>query len=167
MSVNVVEVVDPQAAATTGSKKTADGEDEGVKGKGGVCMGKRRSADGVARTAATHVSRPRAFSPRRRSRRSASPSPMRPFFLSARALSSIPSYTPRIPPFALLNRSPFLTFRRTMAAHATVDTSARLAALRALMAKPEHNVQAVVIPTEDQRKSISPRRTLFYTCDTA
>ena len=42
-----------------------------------------------------------------------------------------------------------------------------LAALRALMAKPEHNVQAVVIPTEDQRKSISPRRTLFYTCDTA
>ena len=34
MSVNVVEVVDPQAAATTGSKKTAVGEDEGVKGKG-------------------------------------------------------------------------------------------------------------------------------------
>ena len=42
-----------------------------------------------------------------------------------------------------------------MAAHATVDTSSRLQALRKLMAKPEFNVQAFVVPTEDQRKYIS------------
>ncbi|PIL27805.1 hypothetical protein GSI_10959 [Ganoderma sinense ZZ0214-1] len=39
-----------------------------------------------------------------------------------------------------------------MAAHATVNTSSRLQALRELMEKPEYNVQAVVVPTEDQRK---------------
>ena len=39
-----------------------------------------------------------------------------------------------------------------MSAHATVNTTDRLRALRELMAKPEYNVQAVVIPTEDQRK---------------
>ncbi len=39
-----------------------------------------------------------------------------------------------------------------MAAHATVDTSSRLGALREFMVRPEYNVQAVVIPTEDQRK---------------
>ncbi|KAI0654883.1 Creatinase/aminopeptidase [Cubamyces menziesii] len=39
-----------------------------------------------------------------------------------------------------------------MSAHATVNTTDRLRALRGLMAKPEYNVQAVVIPTEDQRK---------------
>ncbi|KAI0765194.1 Creatinase/aminopeptidase [Fomes fomentarius] len=41
----------------------------------------------------------------------------------------------------------------TMAAHATVDTSSRLGALRELMVRPEYNVQAVVIPTEDQHFS--------------
>ncbi|TFK83165.1 Creatinase/aminopeptidase [Polyporus arcularius HHB13444] len=40
-----------------------------------------------------------------------------------------------------------------MAAHATVDTSSRLRALRELMAKPEYNVQAFVVPTEDQHFS--------------
>ncbi|KAI0360351.1 Creatinase/aminopeptidase [Trametes cingulata] len=40
-----------------------------------------------------------------------------------------------------------------MSAHATVDTSQRLKALREVMAKPEYNVQAVVIPTEDQHFS--------------
>ncbi|KAI0691006.1 Creatinase/aminopeptidase [Cerioporus squamosus] len=40
-----------------------------------------------------------------------------------------------------------------MAAHATVDTSSRLQALRELMAKPEYNVQAFVVPTEDQHFS--------------
>lgn len=33
----------------------------------------------------------------------------------------------------------------------TVDTTKRLEALRTLMAKPEHNVTAIVIPSEDQR----------------
>ncbi|RPD55531.1 Creatinase/aminopeptidase [Lentinus tigrinus ALCF2SS1-7] len=40
-----------------------------------------------------------------------------------------------------------------MAAHATVDTSSRLQALRKLMATPEINVQAFVVPTEDQHFS--------------
>ncbi|EIW51638.1 Creatinase/aminopeptidase [Trametes versicolor FP-101664 SS1] len=40
-----------------------------------------------------------------------------------------------------------------MSALATVDTTQRLQALRKLMAKPEYNVQAVVIPTEDQHFS--------------
>ncbi|KAI0371389.1 Creatinase/aminopeptidase [Pilatotrama ljubarskyi] len=40
-----------------------------------------------------------------------------------------------------------------MSAHATVDTTQRLQALREIMAKPEYNVQAVVIPTEDQHFS--------------
>ncbi|KAJ8482967.1 hypothetical protein ONZ51_g5020 [Trametes cubensis] len=40
-----------------------------------------------------------------------------------------------------------------MSAHATVNTTDRLRALRELMAKPEYNVQAVVIPTEDQHFS--------------
>ncbi|KAI9061629.1 Creatinase/aminopeptidase [Trametes sanguinea] len=38
-------------------------------------------------------------------------------------------------------------------AHATVDTTQRLHALREQMAKPEYNVQALVIPTEDQHFS--------------
>ncbi|KAI0674634.1 Creatinase/aminopeptidase [Trametes maxima] len=38
-----------------------------------------------------------------------------------------------------------------MSAHATVNTTQRLQALRELMAKPEYNVQALIIPTEDQR----------------
>ncbi|KAH9887305.1 Creatinase/aminopeptidase [Cubamyces lactineus] len=40
-----------------------------------------------------------------------------------------------------------------MSAHATVNTTERLRALRELMEKPEYNVQAVVIPTEDQHFS--------------
>ncbi|KAI0634735.1 Creatinase/aminopeptidase [Trametes polyzona] len=40
-----------------------------------------------------------------------------------------------------------------MSALGTVNTSQRLKALRDLMAKPEYNVQAVVIPTEDQHFS--------------
>ncbi|KAK7683444.1 hypothetical protein QCA50_013276 [Cerrena zonata] len=35
----------------------------------------------------------------------------------------------------------------------TVDTTKRLEALRTLMAKPEHNVTAIVIPSEDQHSS--------------
>ena len=57
--------------------------------------------------------------------------------------------------FAFSRTRSTLSVRRystTMAAHATVDTSSRLEALRELMAKPEYNVQAVVVPTEDQRK---------------
>lgn len=38
----------------------------------------------------------------------------------------------------------------------TVDTSKRLEALRTLMAKPENNVTAMVIPSEDQRTSSMP-----------
>ena len=34
----------------------------------------------------------------------------------------------------------------------TVDTTARLAALRKYMIKEDHNVTAVVVPSEDQRK---------------
>ena len=34
----------------------------------------------------------------------------------------------------------------------TVDTTTRLSALRKLMSKEEHNVTAVVIPSEDQRE---------------
>ncbi|EJF63579.1 Creatinase/aminopeptidase [Dichomitus squalens LYAD-421 SS1] len=41
----------------------------------------------------------------------------------------------------------------SMAAHATVNTTARLQALRELMAKPEYDVQAVVVPSEDQHFS--------------
>ena len=70
--------------------------------------------------------------------------PVRLLSSSLRLLSSL-----------LSARASLLVFRRTMAAHATVDTSARLAALRELMAKPEHDVQALVIPTEDQRKFLS------------
>lgn len=35
----------------------------------------------------------------------------------------------------------------------TVNTSERLQALRQLMSKPDYNVAAVVVPSEDQRKS--------------
>lgn len=38
----------------------------------------------------------------------------------------------------------------------TVDTSQRLADLRALMAKKENNVQAFVVPSEDQRMFAMP-----------
>ncbi|KAH9849039.1 Creatinase/aminopeptidase [Lenzites betulinus] len=41
----------------------------------------------------------------------------------------------------------------TMSAVGTVNTSQRLRALRELMAKPEYNVQAAVIPSEDQHFS--------------
>ncbi|KAI8968798.1 Creatinase/aminopeptidase [Trametes punicea] len=58
--------------------------------------------------------------------------------------------TPTARPRARLQR-----FCGTMSAHATVDTSQRLHALRELMGKPEYNVQAVVVPTEDQRKYFS------------
>ncbi|KAM5541777.1 hypothetical protein V8D89_004506 [Ganoderma adspersum] len=44
-------------------------------------------------------------------------------------------------------------FFASMAAHATVNTSSRLQALRELMEKAEYNVQAVVVPTEDQHFS--------------
>uniref|UniRef100_A0A5K1K3G7 Peptidase M24 domain-containing protein n=1 Tax=Ganoderma boninense TaxID=34458 RepID=A0A5K1K3G7_9APHY len=55
--------------------------------------------------------------------------------------------------FFTTSRTPRLPrFFASMAAHATVNTSARLQALRELMEKPEYNVQAVVVPTEDQRK---------------
>lgn len=36
----------------------------------------------------------------------------------------------------------------------TVDTSKRLEALRLLMSQPEYDLEAVVIPSEDQRKRI-------------
>ncbi|KAI0646631.1 Creatinase/aminopeptidase [Trametes meyenii] len=44
-------------------------------------------------------------------------------------------------------------FGSTMSAHATVNTTQRLQALRELMAKPEYNVQALIVPTEDQHFS--------------
>ncbi|OJT08304.1 hypothetical protein TRAPUB_843 [Trametes pubescens] len=57
--------------------------------------------------------------------------------------------------FAFYGSSSTARYRRfcgTMSALATVDTTQRLQALRELMAKPEYNVQVVVIPTEDQRE---------------
>ena len=36
----------------------------------------------------------------------------------------------------------------------TVNTSERLQVLRQLMSKPEYNVAAIVVPSEDQRKSL-------------
>ncbi|KAI1789426.1 Creatinase/aminopeptidase [Ganoderma leucocontextum] len=67
-------------------------------------------------------------------------------------------FPPRIRTFSDLffttSRTPRLPrFFASMAAHATVNTSSRLQALRELMEKPEYNVQAVVVPTEDQHFS--------------
>ncbi|KAI0747142.1 Creatinase/aminopeptidase [Daedaleopsis nitida] len=75
-------------------------------------------------------------------------------------LRSLPlAFVPRrlvLVSFAISRTRSTLPVRRystTMAAHATVDTFSRLKALRELMAKPEYNVQAVVVPTEDQHFS--------------
>lgn len=38
----------------------------------------------------------------------------------------------------------------------TVDTTERLEALRRYMALPEYNIDAIVIPSEDQRSSYFP-----------
>ena len=40
----------------------------------------------------------------------------------------------------------------------TVSTTKRLEALRLLMQKPENNVNAYVVPSEDQRKSCTFQR---------
>lgn len=71
-----------------------------------------------------------------------------------RALSPVFPHL-RTASFAFYRTSGTARYRRfcgTMSALATVDTTQRLQALRKLMAKPEYNVQAVVIPTEDQRE---------------
>ncbi len=77
------------------------------------------------------------------------------------ALSRLPtSSSCSLVSFAILRTAKTLRIHRfyvVMATHATVDTSSRLRALRELMAKPEYNVQAFVVPTEDQRKYISRR----------
>ncbi|KAI0777354.1 Creatinase/aminopeptidase [Trametes elegans] len=75
--------------------------------------------------------------------------------LSVLFLSPLP---PRLPQtsfrlYTTTRSTRFYRYSSTMSAHATVDTSQRLHALRELMAKPEYNVQAVVIPTEDQHFS--------------
>ena len=67
MSVNIVEVVDPQAAAaaaTTDNKKTAIGEDEGVKGEGGRGMYGKRRGQMRSRARLPRMSRARARSHR-------------------------------------------------------------------------------------------------------
>ena len=88
--------------------------------------------------------------------RSASSTPHGRMYSALRAACA-----PSFPPALRTVSAVFFTAARTlrlrrpyasMAAHATVNTTARLQALRELMAKPEYDVQAVVVPTEDQRK---------------
>ena len=121
-----------------------------------------------AAASATPLTRPCISLTRRWSFRSVSPIPhfrnrmqfaLRPAFFpprlrtfSARFLTT--SRTPRLP-----------RFFASMAAHATVNTSSRLQALRKLMEKPEYNVQAVVVPTEDQRKYLVFKPASGCACD--
>ena len=58
--------------------------------------------------------------------------------------------------FSAFFRSPIslsaARYSSTMVGSHPVATTDRLRALRDLMAKPEYNVSALVIPTDDQRK---------------
>ena len=117
--------------------------------------------------AATPLTRP-SLTRRRSMVRSVSPLPrfqdrmrfaLRPLFLPPRlrtfsALFFATSRTPRLP-----------RFFASMAALTTVNTSARLQALRELMEKPEYNVQALVMPTEDQRKYPVFQAASGFACD--
>lgn len=91
----------------------------------------------------------------RSSGRTGSPAAMLRVRAALRALSPVVFSHLRTTSFYYFGSSGTARYRRfcgTMSALATVDTTQRLQALRELMAKPEYNIQAVVIPTEDQRE---------------
>ncbi|KAI0084760.1 Creatinase/aminopeptidase [Irpex rosettiformis] len=75
--------------------------------------------------------------------------PAQPFRVLSRVLSPYLSYRPP-PPSRRVYSSLFYS---TAATAMTVDTTSRLNALRELMKKPENNVTAYVVPSEDQHAS--------------
>lgn len=82
--------------------------------------------------------------------------------MSEMRLSSFPFTLRRV----TLNFTSCLRLSRSMGAITTqtVNTTARLAALRELMSKKEYNVDVFVVPSEDQRK-LSVHRHQFWTAN--
>lgn len=132
--------------------RRAQGRGEGCGARGGVARCSRAPVAHIGiRPAAARERRPRPGHP-------ATALPLSARMLTVRAaLRALSPVFPhlRTVSFAFYGSSSTARYRRfcgTMSALATVDTTQRLQALRKLMAKPEYNVQAVVIPTEDQRE---------------